>query len=58
MDPVTPDHDDDRPPAIDMTEHRARQRSRNRVLGLILGSLAVLFFAITIVKLGLNGEAG
>ena len=31
---------------------RARQKSRNRVMGLVLGSLAILFFAITIVKLG------
>ena len=30
---------------------RARQRSRNRVMGLILGFLVVLFFAISIVKI-------
>jgi hypothetical protein len=30
---------------------RARQRSRNRVLGVILLSMAVLFFAISIVKI-------
>ena len=31
---------------------RARQRARNRVLGLLLGGFVVLFFAITIVKIG------
>ena len=31
---------------------RARQKSRNRVMGLVMGGLAILFFAITIVKLG------
>jgi hypothetical protein len=30
---------------------RARQRSRNRVMGLILGFLVILFFAISIVKI-------
>ena len=33
---------------------RLRQRGRNRVVGLVLGGFAVLFFAITIVKLALN----
>jgi hypothetical protein len=33
---------------------RARQKGRNRALGLTLGLLALLFFAITIVKLGLK----
>lgn len=31
-------------------EVRARQKSRNIVLGLILGGLAILFFALTIVR--------
>lgn len=31
--------------------YRARQRGRNKVLGIVLGSLAVLFFAISIVKI-------
>lgn len=31
--------------------YRERQRSRNKVLGIVLGSLAVLFFAISIVKI-------
>lgn len=36
--------------------YRARQRGRNRVLGAILCALAVLFFAITIVKIA--GQVG
>lgn len=39
-------------PLVDENLWRQRQRSRNRVLGLILGGLALLFFAITIAKLG------
>ena len=31
--------------------YRKRQRSRNKVLGIVLLSLAVLFFAISIVKI-------
>ncbi len=34
---------------------RERQASRSRVLGLILVALAVLFFSITLVKVGLWG---
>jgi hypothetical protein len=34
--------------------YRARQRARSKVLGLILGALAVLFFAITIVKMSVH----
>lgn len=30
---------------------RARQRERNKVMGLILGFLVLLFFAISIVKI-------
>jgi hypothetical protein len=44
---------DDTPP--DMDAYRARQRGRNRALGLILGFLAILFFAITIVRMGPEG---
>ncbi len=33
------------------TEIRARQRSRSRVVALLLGGFAVLMFAITIVKI-------
>ena len=35
---------------------RARQRSRSRVLGLVLGAMAVLFFAISIVKIAKQAE--
>ncbi|NLR71130.1 hypothetical protein HGI47_09615 [Novosphingobium sp. ERN07] len=31
--------------------YRTRQRGRNKVLGIVLGSLAILFFAISIVKI-------
>ncbi|MEE9434664.1 MAG: hypothetical protein V3V15_10545 [Sphingorhabdus sp.] len=34
---------------------RKRQASRSRVLGVILVALAILFFAITIVKIGVWG---
>jgi hypothetical protein len=37
--------------ASELEQFRARQRSRNRVLGLILLALVVLFFAISIVKI-------
>ena len=40
----------------DMTEYRARQRGRNRALGQVLVFFAVLFFVITLVKIG--GNAG
>ena len=36
-------------------EYRRRQRGRNIVLGLILGGLAILFFAITIVRMKEGG---
>jgi len=39
---MTPEH---------QREYQARQRSRAKVMGLILGALAVLFFAISIVKM-------
>jgi hypothetical protein len=47
---------DDLPP--DQDAYRARQRSRNRVMGLVLGGLAILFFAITIAKLGMRASGG
>lgn len=40
----------------DLEAFRARQKSRNRVMGLVLGGLAILFFAITIVKLGARSQ--
>jgi hypothetical protein len=33
-------------------EQKRRQRARSVAIGLALGALAVLFFAVTIVKLG------
>ena len=33
---------------------RARQKARNKVLGLILGFLVLLFFSISIVKITTN----
>lgn len=34
---------------------RSRQQSRAQMMGLILGGLCILFFAITIVKIGVWG---
>lgn len=34
---------------------RARQQSRAMVMGLILGGLCILFFAITVVRIGVWG---
>ena len=34
-----------------LRELRARQRSRAIVMGIILGALAILFYAITIAKM-------
>jgi hypothetical protein len=34
---------------------RARQKARNTVTGLVLGALAILFFAITLVKMAVHG---
>ncbi len=33
-------------------EELARQKSRSRALGLVLGALVILFFVVTIAKLG------
>ena len=46
----------DIPTPPDLAEYRARQRGRNRALGLVLAFFAVLFFVITLVKIG--GDAG
>jgi hypothetical protein len=43
-------------PDADVAALRARQRSRNRALGLVLVALAALFFAITIVKIGSHAK--
>jgi hypothetical protein len=36
----------------DQIRYQARQHARARIMALILGGLCVLFFAITIVKIG------
>ena len=36
-------------------EIRARQKSRNLVMGLALGFMAILFFAVAIVRMGQGG---
>jgi hypothetical protein len=43
---------------LDLLQSRAvreRQQGRARMMGLILGGLCILFFAITIVKIGVWG---
>ena len=35
----------------ELREYRARQRGRAIVMGIILGALAILFYAITIAKM-------
>jgi hypothetical protein len=44
-----------RPTAAQAEEIRRRQRGRNLALILVLAGLALLFFAITVVKLGKLG---
>lgn len=44
------------PETFDLEAFRARQKARNRALGLLLGALVVLFFAITIAKLGVQAS--
>ncbi len=45
----------DRPPGIVLTdEEMRRRRSRSVALALVLGGLAILFFVVTIAKLGGN----
>jgi hypothetical protein len=45
---------DDRPP-LQLTEEQKRaRRSRNIALGFIIAGLVVLFYVITVVKLGGN----
>lgn len=36
----------------ELEQIRARQKSRSIVMGLLLGALVILFFAITLVKIG------
>lgn len=35
-------------------EELQRQRARSKALGFVLGALAILFFVVTIAKLGAN----
>ena len=35
-------------------EELQRQRARSKALGLLLGALAILFFIVTVAKLGAN----
>jgi hypothetical protein len=39
-------------PPVLTQEQLAQQRSRSKALGLILGAFAILFFVVTIAKLG------
>jgi hypothetical protein len=41
-----------RPNVLEAAEVRRRQRGRNTAMMVVLGCLALLFFAITIVKMG------
>ncbi|MGE4430254.1 MAG: hypothetical protein AB7E05_05860 [Sphingobium sp.] len=41
----------DMPQPLDEKAFRARQRSRSLVTGLVLGALAILFYAIAIAKM-------
>lgn len=48
--------DEERPYTVEESRAiRARQAARSKVMGLILFALCVLFFAITIVKIGMQG---
>jgi hypothetical protein len=38
----------------EQAEYQARQKSRAKVMAIILVGLCVLFYAITIVKIGVN----
>ena len=43
----------DKPDGIVLTEEqRRRRRNRSIALGLVLAALAILFYAVTLVKLG------
>ncbi|OYW85048.1 MAG: hypothetical protein B7Z20_09790 [Sphingobium sp. 32-64-5] len=46
----------DMPQSLDEKVIRSRQRSRSLVTGLVLGALAILFYAIAIAKM--TGTAG
>lgn len=46
-------NDNPNDPQFDLAEYRKRQKSRARVMGIMLGAFAVLFFFITIAKMQL-----
>lgn len=54
--PEAPAQAPETPETFDLEAFRARQKARNRALGLLLGALVVLFFAITIAKLGVQAS--
>ncbi|MDK2760619.1 MAG: hypothetical protein KYX64_04605 [Sphingopyxis sp.] len=45
--------DEPTPEPFDEAEYRRRQRSRANLMALLLGGLAILFFFITIAKMGI-----
>ncbi|GGC62864.1 hypothetical protein [Chelatococcus reniformis] len=46
---------DDEPTGIVLTpEERKRRRARNIAIGLALGALALLFYVVTVAKIGVN----
>lgn len=47
--------DQDRPFTVEKAAPSAPAASRAKAMGLALGALCVLFFAITVVKIGLMG---
>ena len=47
------DPNDTPTPPFDEAEYRRRQKQRSRLTGLLLGALALLFFFITIAKIGI-----
>ncbi len=44
-------NNDDTPRAVDQDLIRQRQRGRSLAMGLVLGALAILIFAVAIVKM-------
>ena len=43
------------PPPDDAEAFKARRKSRNLVMGLALGFMAILFFAVAMVRMGQGG---
>lgn len=56
-DPETPDQPPVQPMSqADLEALRARQKSRNRAMAIVLWALVILFFVISIVKLKIKGQ--